>query len=121
MNPTSETGVSKQNGDAPRKTKLEDRRAVAGPAGRPSRRSSPGVGGGGLFLMRFDRRRFDQSQVDVIEAFDQTLLAERVDLELDDAAVGAPDLLRGQVYRQRRVGAALGVVHELGEGLRAKP
>ena len=78
-------------------------------------RSAPGVGGGGLLFVRLDRRRLDQSQVDVVEALDQTLLAEGVDLELDDAAVGTADLLRRQIDRQRRVGAALGVVHELGK------
>src|SRR5262249_22112662 len=41
------------------------------------------------------------------------MLAVRVDVELDDAAVGAADLLLREVDRQRGVGAALGVVEQL--------
>ena len=37
-----------------------------------------------------------------------------VDLELHDAAVGPSDFLRGQIDRQRRVGAAPRVVHQFG-------
>jgi hypothetical protein len=65
----------------------------------PTGRSSPGVCGGGLLFVRLDRRRLDQSQVDVIQALDQTLLAKIVELELDHAAVGAADFLRRQIDR----------------------
>ena len=43
------------------------------------------------------------------------MLAERVEVELDRAAIGAADFLPGEIDRQRRVGAALGVVEKLGE------
>ena len=46
------------------------------------------------------------------------MLAERVEVEGDAAAVGTADLLLLEVDRQRRVGAALGVVEELFEVLR---
>ena len=71
--------------------------------------------------MRLDRRRLDQGEADVVEPFDEALLAEGVDLELDDAAVGTADLLRRQIDRQRRIGAALGVVMELGEIFAPRP
>ena len=85
------------------------------------RQSSPGVGGGGLLFVRVDRRRLDQGEADVVEPFDQALLAEGVDLELDDPAVGTADLLRRQIDGQRRVRAALGVVMELGEVFAPRP
>ena len=71
--------------------------------------------------MRLDRRRLDQSEADVVEPFDQALLAEGIDLELDDPAVGTADLLRRQIDGQRRVRAALGVVLELGQIFGARP
>ena len=49
------------------------------------------------------------------------MLAERVDVELDRAAVGAANFLLREIDRERRVGAALGIVEELGEILRATP
>jgi hypothetical protein len=66
---------------------------------KPWRRSAPGVGGGGSLLVRLDRRRLDQRQVDVIEALDQTLLAESVELEFDDAPIWTANLLRRQIDR----------------------
>ena len=79
------------------------------------------MGGGGLLFVRLDRRRLDQGQADVVEPFDEALLAEGIDLELDDPAVGTADLLRGQIDGQRRVRAALGVVMKLGEIFGARP
>src|SRR5271166_3857507 len=79
-----------------------------GEKGKPQL-SPPGVGRGGLLLVRLDRRRLDQREVDVVEAFDQALLAEGVELERDHAAVGTADFLRRQIDGQGRVGAALGV------------
>ena len=73
------------------------------------------MGLGRLLLMRFDRRRLDQGEADVVEPFDKALLAEGIDLELDDPAVGTADLLRWQIDGERRVRAALGVVLEFGE------
>ena len=65
--------------------------------------------------MRLDRRRLDQGQADVVEPFDEALLAEGIDLELDDPAVGTADFLRRKIDGDRRIGAALGVVVQLGE------
>jgi hypothetical protein len=81
----------------------------------PRRRSPPGMGRDGFLFVRFDRRRFDQREADVVQPFDEALLAEGIDLELDDPAVGTADLLRRQIDGQRRVRAALGVVLELGQ------
>jgi hypothetical protein len=64
-----------------------------GEKGKPQL-SPPRVGRGGLLLMRLDRLRLDQREVDVVEAFDQALLAEGVELERDHAAVGTADFLR---------------------------
>ena len=47
--------------------------------------------------------------------FIRQCLRKRVEVELDHAAVGPADLLRLQVDRERRVGAALGVVEQLVE------
>src|SRR5262249_47660911 len=52
---------------------------------------------------------------DVVEAVDQAMLAERIDLELHLAAVRTTDLLVHEIDGQRRVGAALGVVEQLVE------
>jgi len=68
-----------------------------------------------LLFVGVDGRLLFHRQTDVVEAVDQAVLAERVDLELDLAAVGTADLLVRQVDRQRRVGAALGVVEQLVE------
>ena len=46
------------------------------------------------------------------------MLAEGVDLEGDDARIGAADFLRLQVDRQGGVGAAAGIVHQLLEVFR---
>ena len=49
------------------------------------------------------------------------MLAVRIDLELDDAAVGAADFLLFEIDGQRRIGAALGVVEKLIQIVAAKP
>src|SRR6202047_640287 len=43
------------------------------------------------------------------------MFAERVDIEGDDAAIGAANFLGFDIDRESRIGAALGVIHELGE------
>ena len=45
-------------------------------------------------------------QADVVEAVQQAVLAEGVDVEPHHAAVGTADLLGREIDRQRRVGAA---------------
>src|SRR5262249_60294527 len=52
-------------------------------------------------------------QADVVEAFHQAALAERVDVELDDAAVRSSDPLCCKVYSDGGVGTARGVVDQL--------
>src|ERR1700730_10453562 len=46
------------------------------------------------------------------------MLAERVDVELDRAAIGAADFLLSEIHRERRVSAAVGIIEEFGEILR---
>src|ERR1700682_4673573 len=43
------------------------------------------------------------------------MLAERVAVELDRAAIGAADFLLREIHRERRVGAAVGIIEEFGE------
>src|SRR5262249_53874318 len=50
---------------------------------------------------------------DVIEAVEQAVLAVWVDVEVDNAAVGAADFLLFEVDGEARVGAPLGVVEQL--------
>ena len=52
-------------------------------------------------------------QADVVETVEQAMLAERVYLDTHDFAVGARDRLLFEVDRQHRVGALLGVFHQL--------
>ena len=61
---------------------------------------------------------FSSVSPDVVETVEQAMLAERIDVEADRPAVGAADLLFYEVDRERRVGAALGVVEQLLEILR---
>src|SRR5882757_4350961 len=68
-----------------------------------------------LFLVAVDRRLFLHRQPDVVEAVDQAVLAERVDLEFHGAAVRPAVFLRGKIDAQRRIGAALGVIEQLVE------
>src|ERR1700751_2519287 len=43
------------------------------------------------------------------------MIAERVDIEVDDATIGAANFLGFEIDRERCIGAALGVLHQLGE------
>ena len=45
--------------------------------------------------------------------FSRQCLRNEIDVELDDAAVGAANLLLLEIDRQRRVGAAAGIVEQL--------
>src|SRR6185312_401331 len=66
-----------------------------------------------LRLVSVDRRLLFHGEPDVVEAVQQAVLAERIDLELYLAAVGTADFLVRQVDGQRRIGAAIGVVEQL--------
>src|ERR1700749_543676 len=52
-------------------------------------------------------------QADIVPAIQQALLAERIDVELDGAAIGAANLLRFQVDGDDGVGTTFGVIHQL--------
>src|SRR5262245_5928949 len=73
----------------------------------------PGALEAGPLLELFDGALLLQGEADIVEAFHQAALAERINLEPDQAAVGASDLLRGEVDRKRGVGAAPGIVDQL--------
>src|SRR5262245_27713406 len=83
-----------------------------------SKPSRPGARGLRLLLEAFDLVLLDHGEPDIVEAVEQAVLAVRIDVELHHAAVGAPDLLLRQVDRERRIGAALGVVEQLLQILR---
>src|SRR5216117_1190215 len=82
---------------------------------RQTKESGPGALFPELRLIGVDRALLLHRQPDVVEAVQQAVLSERIDLELHLAAVGTADLLVRQVDGQRGVGAALGVVEELVE------
>src|ERR1043165_4221722 len=80
--------------------------------------SHPGPRGGRLLLVARDLVLLDHRETDVVEAVEQAVLAERVDLELHLAAIRSADFLGLEIDRERRVRAALGVVEQLLEILR---
>ncbi len=59
--------------------------------------SEPGLAGRLFLLEGIDMGGFLEAQADIVEAVQQAVLAERIDLELDHAAIGAADFLFGQV------------------------
>ncbi len=73
----------------------------------------PGAGGLCLLLELLDLVALHHGEADVIETLEQAMLAVCVDVEFQHAAVGTADFLLLQVDRQRRIGAALGVVEQL--------
>src|SRR5260370_14699876 len=77
--------------------------------------SGPGARGRRLCLIGVDRGLLLHGEADVVEPVQQAVLAERIDLELHRAAVGAADLLLGEIDAQRRIGAALGIVEQFVE------
>src|ERR1700720_4353236 len=66
-------------------------------------------------LESLDFRGLLQGQTDIVETVREAMFAERVDIEGDDSAIGAANFLGFEINRERRIGAALGVIHELGE------
>src|SRR5258708_27161264 len=64
-------------------------------------------------LVIVDRLFLLHGQPDIVIAIEQAIFAERVDVEFDAAAVGAGDLLLLEIDGDDRVGAALGIVHQL--------
>src|SRR5215212_9906186 len=74
--------------------------------------------GRGLLFETDDRGFLFHGEADIVEAVQQAMLAERIDVEGDAAAIRSADLLRLEVDRERRIGAALGIVHQLLEIVR---
>ena len=72
--------------------------------------SRPGARGLRLLLEAFDLVLLDHGEPDIVEPVEQAMLAVRIDVELHHTTVGAPDLLLRKINRQRRIGAALGIV-----------
>src|SRR3984893_16274090 len=68
-----------------------------------------------LGLESFNFRGLLEGQAGIVETVREAMFAERVDIESDDAAIGAANFLGFEIYRERRIGAELGVIHELGE------
>src|SRR6202171_2442508 len=68
-----------------------------------------------LGLESFNFRGFLQGQAGIVETVREAMFVERIDIEGDDAAIGAANFLGFEIDRERRIGAALGVIHELGE------
>src|SRR5216684_1662928 len=81
----------------------------------------PGLAQPVLRLEGGDRRRLLQGEPDIVEAVQQAVLAERVDVEFDDAAIGPGDRLAGEIDSEPGVGALLGVVHQLVDDLLRQP
>ena len=75
----------------------------------------------GLLFKTFDLAGFEIGHADIVEALQHALLAVRVDVEFDHAAVGAADFLLLQIDAERRIGAALGVVEQFFQILEATP
>jgi hypothetical protein len=75
--------------------------------------SSPGALVARLPLECLDVLGLLERKPDIVEPFHQAALAERVDVELDHAAIRASDLLRAKVDGDHRVGAARGIVDQL--------
>src|SRR5262249_30486168 len=75
--------------------------------------SHPGARGLRPLLEAFDLVLLDHGEPDIVEAVEQAVLAVRIDVELHHAAVGTPDLLLRKIDRQRRIGAAFGIVEQL--------
>src|SRR6266851_9065573 len=80
--------------------------------------SCPGPGGLGVLLVGLDLAALHHGEPDVVEAVEQAMLAVRVDLELDHAAVRTADFLLREIDAERRIGAAVGVVEQFLQILR---
>src|SRR5262249_14451134 len=73
----------------------------------------------GLFLEARDLVFLDKRESDVIEAVEQAVLAVRIDFKSDHAAIGPAYFLLFEVDGEARIGAALGIVEQLLQILRA--
>src|SRR3954471_2584794 len=75
--------------------------------------SHPRPCGGHFLLIARDLVLLDHRQADVVEAVEQAMLAERIDLELHLAAVRPADFLVLEIDRERRIRAALRILEQL--------
>src|SRR5882757_3270870 len=85
------------------------------------RRVQPGLGVLLASLEVVDLRLLLHGQPDIVEAVQQAVLAEGVDLEMHRAAVGTLDLLLLEVDLDDGIGAAARIVHQLGDDLLRHP
>src|SRR5258708_6077491 len=86
-------------------------------SGLLGRRVQPGL----RFLLArlevVDVRLLLHGEPDIVEAVQQAMLAKRIDVEMDGAAVGTLDLLLLQVDLDDGIGAAARIIHQLGDDL----
>src|SRR4051794_9099396 len=75
----------------------------------------PGLGELVLLLEAVDELALLEREANIVEAVQQAVLAEGIDVEADAAAIGTGDLLLLQIDAEDRIGPALGVVHQLVE------
>src|SRR5216684_2588203 len=68
-------------------------------------RPKPGLAEPALFLERGDISGLLQGEPDIVKPVQQAMLAERVEIETDDAAIGAGDRLIGEIDGEARIGA----------------
>src|ERR1700730_6643533 len=85
------------------------------------RRVQPGLGVLLASLEVVDLRLLLHGQSDIVEAVQQAVLAEWIDVEMHGAAVGTLDLLLLQVDLDDGIGAAARIVHQLGDDLFRHP
>src|SRR5215468_2739142 len=77
----------------------------------------PGLAQALPLLVAVDRRRLLHGEADVVEAVQEHVLPESINLEVDLLAVGPLDSLRREVDGEPGVGSLAGVVHELVDDL----
>src|ERR1700730_6815870 len=73
----------------------------------------PRPGGARLLLVGGDLGPLLLGQADIVEAVEQAMLAERIDVEMHDFAVRARNRLFVEIDRQHGIAALLGIVHQL--------
>ena len=81
----------------------------------------PGARRASFLLVALDLALLLLSEADIVEAVEQAMLAVRVDVEMNDTAIGTTDFLLLEIDRQRRVGAALSVVEKFFKIFRGRP
>src|SRR6185437_12420574 len=80
-------------------------------------RSEPGLAQPPLLLVGADVALLLQGEADIVESIQQAMLAERIDLEFDDAAIGPGDRLLLEIDAEPGIGAFPCIVHEIVDDL----